>query len=71
MCLSSVDANGAAAEKGLQEGDVVIRFAEKEIQNIEDLTDALSARKAGDEVEVVVLRSGKPLTLKATLSSRG
>ena len=50
---------------------MIIRLAEKKIQNIEDLTDALSARKAGDEVEVVVLRSGKPLTLKATLSGRG
>ena len=69
--LAGVSSGSPAARAGLREGDVIIRLAEKKIQNIEDLTDALSARKAGDEVEVVVLRSGKPLTLKATLSSRG
>jgi S1-C subfamily serine protease len=69
--LAGVSDNSPAARAGLRQGDVIIRVAEKKIQNIEDLTDALGAHKAGDEVEITVLRAGAPITLKATLSSRG
>ena len=69
--LAGVSSGSPAALAGLKEGDVIIRLADKKIQNIEDLTDALGDRKAGDEIEIVVLRTDKPLTLKATLKSRG
>jgi S1-C subfamily serine protease len=45
-------------------------LANSEIQNIEDLTDALSGRQPGDEVEIVILRDNRPVTLKATLQRR-
>ncbi len=69
--LAGVSSGSPAALAGLQEGDVIIRLADKKIENIEDLTGALSDRKAGDEVEIAILRAGTPLTLKATLKSRG
>jgi hypothetical protein len=69
--LAGVSSGSPAALAGLQEGDVIVRLADKKIQNIEDLTDALSERKAGDEVEIEILRTDKPVTLKATLKSRG
>ena len=69
--LAGVSDGSPAARAGLRQGDVIIRLAEKKIQNIEDLTDALGAHKAGDEVEIAVLRDGAQITLKATLSSRG
>jgi hypothetical protein len=69
--LAGVSDGSPAARAGLRQGDVIIRLAEKKIQNIEDLTDALGAHKAGDQVEITVLRDGQQITLKATLSSRG
>jgi len=69
--LAGVSSGSPAALAGLKEGDVVIRLDDKKIQNVEGLTGALSDRKTGDEVEIVVLRTDKPLTLKATLKSRG
>jgi hypothetical protein len=69
--LAGVSSGSPAARAGLKEGDVIIRLADKKIQNIEDLTDALSERKAGDEVEIEILRIDKPVTMKATLKSRG
>ena len=69
--LAGVSDGSPAARAGLREGDVIIRLAEKKIQNIEDLTDALGAHKAGDQVEITVLRDGQQIILKATLSSRG
>lgn len=69
--LAGVTSGSPAALAGLQEGDVIIRLADKKIQNIEDLTDALSSQKSGDEVDIVILRTGKPITFKATLRNRG
>ena len=69
--LAGVSSGSPAAQAGLREGDVIVRVGDKDIQNIEDLTDALQAHKSGDQVNVVVLRAGATITLRATLSSRG
>jgi hypothetical protein len=69
--LAGVTDGSPAALAGLSEGDVIVKLAETTIQNLEDLTAALRSRKPGDEVEIVVLRSGSPLSVKATLRSRG
>jgi hypothetical protein len=69
--LAGVSDGSPAALAGLREGDVIIQFAKMKIQNLEDLTTALQSQKAGDEVEIVVLRTGKPLTVKAILRARG
>jgi C-terminal processing protease CtpA/Prc len=68
--IAGVAPNSPAFLAGLQEGDVIVQLADQKIQNIEDLTAALQARSAGDEVNVVVLRKGNSMTLKATLRSR-
>jgi hypothetical protein len=62
---------GSPAEKaGLRGGDVLVRFAEKEIRNIYDYTYALGERKPGEVVVLVVKREGKELPLEVTLGSR-
>ena len=69
--LAGVMDGSPAALAGLRAGDVIIRLASKNIQSIEDLTTALGAQKAGDEVEIVALRAGSPVTFRATLRARG
>ena len=69
--LAGVSDGSPAALAGLRSGDVIVRFADRKIQNIEDLTAALQAQKPGDEVAIVVLRAGSPLTFKAILRARG
>ena len=70
LALAGVAEGSPAAFAGLRKGDVIISLAHKKILNIEDLTAALREQKPGDEVEIVVLRVGKPVTLNATLGSR-
>ena len=69
--LAGVSPGSPAARAGLREGDVIIQFGGAKIQNIEDLMGQLSAKKPGDEVEIVVLRAGLTRTVKATLAARG
>jgi Tol biopolymer transport system component len=62
---------GSPAEKGgLRAGDVIVKFAGKQIRNIYDYTYALDAVKIGQPVEIVVQRDGKELTLKVTPEQR-
>ena len=68
--LAGVMDGSPAALAGLRAGDVIIRFATMRIRTIEDLTAALEAKKPGDEVEIVVLRAGSAVNLKATLRAR-
>ena len=69
--LAGVMDDSPAALAGLRAGDVIIRLANTNIQTIEDLTVALGGQKPGDEVEIVVLRAGSAVKLKATLRARG
>ncbi len=68
--FADVRPNSPAAKAGLKGQDVLIRFAGKEINNLEDFTYMLRTHKPGETVEVVVLRDGKPLKAQVTLEVR-
>ena len=65
--VSSVHPDGPADEGGVQAGDVVLRFDGKTIEDMRSLPRIVAETSIGKEVEVEVLREGKPLTLKITL----
>ncbi len=71
MQLSGVRPGSPADQGGLKGGDIIIKFGSKVITNIYDYTDAMGSYKPGDVVDVIVLRSGKEVTLKITLGRRG
>lgn len=63
--------DGSPAEKaGLKAGDVIIKFAGKDVKNIYDYMYAMQGLKPEEEVEVVVLRDGKAIKLRVVLGSR-
>ncbi|HEX5596415.1 MAG TPA: trypsin-like peptidase domain-containing protein [Micromonosporaceae bacterium] len=60
---------GSPADRiGLRKGDVVTRFGDKVIENAEDLTTAVQARKAGDQVELTYKRNGVEEKATVTLA---
>ncbi len=62
-------APGSPAElAGVKGGDVIVRRGGSQIGGLDDFDLALRKFSAGQEVEVVVLRSGQEVTLKATLA---
>ena len=62
---------GSAAEKaGLLKGDIITSFGGTEIEDSQDLYDAVNKKKANDEVKVDYLRSGKAGSAKAIIQER-
>jgi hypothetical protein len=68
--LSGVRRGSPAEKAGLRGGDVLVGFGELDIKTLHDLTYALRERRPGDEVELTVLRDGRPLKVRATLGQR-
>lgn len=71
MAVEAVNPEGPADMSGMKAGDRVIRIGGKDIANIYDYMAATRKNKAGETVEVVVLRKGKKLTLQVTLAPAG
>ncbi|HEY0156633.1 MAG TPA: M20/M25/M40 family metallo-hydrolase [Thermoanaerobaculia bacterium] len=69
--LSDVRAGGPADKAGIKGGDVLVEMAGTRIENLYDMTYALQDHRPGETIDVVVLRNGERLTLRATLGSRG
>ena len=63
--------DGTAAEKaGLKAGDIIVHFGEMQIDNLQDLSDALAKAKPGDKVRLTILRDGKQVEIDAVLGER-
>jgi serine protease Do len=59
---------GSSGEKaGMRVGDVVTKFAGARITDLESLIAQISRRRAGDQVEIEVLRNGENVKLNAVL----
>jgi hypothetical protein len=69
--LSGVRAGSPADLAGLKPGDVIVVFDRKPVKDLYEYSNALYARKPGDEVDIVVQRDGKRVTLHAKLGRRG
>lgn len=68
--IASVYPNSPASKAGVKAGDVITKFAGKEIKNFADLSGAVGGKKPGDKVEVVVSRDGKDVKLNLTIGKR-
>ncbi len=68
--VDAVSEGGPAEAAGLKAGDVIIRLGDTEVRNIYDHMHALNEHKAGEVVDVVVMRDGKKMTFKVTLAGR-
>lgn len=66
--ISGVTEDSPAAKGGLKGGDRIVKFGPDKIGSLDDFDLALRKYKPGDEVEIVVVREGKEVPLKVTLS---
>jgi S1-C subfamily serine protease len=68
--FADITPGSPAGKAGLKAGDILIQFGADPIQNLYDFTYALRAHKAGEEVEVEVLRGNQQLKAKVLLTER-
>ncbi len=68
--VTGVRAGSPAEKAGVRTGDVIVGFAGIDVKTLEDLIFALRGRRAGDEVQVVVLRDGRQEMVRAILGDR-
>jgi putative serine protease PepD len=68
--ISQMDGDSAAADSGLQVGDVIVEFDGSAVANNEQVTSAVKAHKKGDKVSITVERKGNRRTFEVTLGPR-
>jgi serine protease Do len=68
--IAEIVADSPAEVAGLEVGDVIIRFGDKEISNIADLIQAIRSSQIGQNVEIVFVRGEDTKTTSARLVER-
>ena len=65
--VADVVAGGPAEKAGLKRGDVIVEFDGREVKDSHSLPRMVAGTKVGKEVEVKVIRKGRPRTFTVTL----
>jgi S1-C subfamily serine protease len=65
--VTSVESGGPADNAGIETGDVVVRVGDIDVHSNAALRPAIRRYKAGQDVDIVVERDGKRMTLHVTL----
>jgi S1-C subfamily serine protease len=65
--VTDLQANSAAAQAGLQVGDVIVNFDNFDIYNPDELLQRLVMHKPGDQVSVTIIRNGQQQQLSLTI----
>lgn len=67
--ITDVNADSPAAKGGLKPGDVIVKFGDVPVADIQGLAAGLRKYKAGNKVEVTVQRGKEKKTLSVTLGN--
>jgi S1-C subfamily serine protease len=70
VLLGRVDRNGAAVKAGLEEGDIITKLNNTEINSESAFEEELSYRYPGDKITVTYVREGKQKTVEVTLLNK-
>jgi serine protease Do len=65
--VADVSANGPAAKAGIQRGDVIVRWGERDIQQSRELPTLVAGTPPGTRVPVTLIRNGKRETVEVTV----
>ena len=68
--VSSIDPSAPAGQAGLEEGDVIVRIGDAEIETADDVVVAVRALEPGTQVEIEWQRGDRKMTADVTVASR-
>jgi serine protease Do len=66
--VQSVTENSPASKAGVHEGDVILRYGDRDIGHVQDLTRAVAETKAGTAKDMQVFRNGRQQTLRVSIA---
>ncbi len=69
--VTSVDPEGAAAQAGIEEGDVILELNGTAVTAPRDLSRSVAALEVGSEATLAVLRRGERTEITVTVGERG
>lgn len=67
--VKDVDPDGAGAQAGLKEGDVITKLDDRTLTKMSELQEYLANKKPGDKVTITYLRNKKLITKTVTLKN--
>jgi serine protease Do len=70
VVITSVDPNGIAAEAGLQEGDVILKFNRNAVESVDQFDKIMKQVKPGDNVLFYLLRNDANLFIAFTMPQK-
>jgi Do/DeqQ family serine protease len=65
--IQEVSPDSAAENAGIEPGDVIINVDGKEIENVNDLRNAIGLKRSGERVKIVIIRNNREITKNAKL----
>ena len=68
--LGDIQPESPAAKGGLKQGDIIIRFDDERIKDINGLRNTVANTTPGEKVEVQVIREGRKKTLKVKIGEQ-
>jgi serine protease Do len=66
--VSQIEPGGPADKAGMQSGDVILNFGGEDVADMRALPKIVALTPVGKDVDVSILRGGKPMTLKVTVA---
>ncbi|MCH5188575.1 MAG: trypsin-like peptidase domain-containing protein [Oscillospiraceae bacterium] len=67
LLVMGLTAGGAAAEAGIQRGDIIVSFDGQEVKTSTELNNIRDQHKAGEVIPIEIDRNGERITLNITL----
>jgi serine protease Do len=65
--VSDIVKDSPAARSGINRGDIIVEFNGKEVKDVSSLRNLVSQSKAGSNITLKILRSGKELTVQVNV----
>jgi serine protease Do len=65
--VAAVTPDSPAADAGMEAGDVILRYRDREIETLRDLPRLVAATRPGEEVEIEIHRGGERETLSVEI----
>jgi serine protease Do len=70
ILISEVVKDSPASKAGLENGDIILQYNDKQVKNVNKFRNDIAMIKPGTEIKLTILRNNKKMTLKTILGTQ-